>query len=129
MRNPIRVLAGIAVSAIVLAPAAHAQDMTTYSFGGTTLRWEQHSEFTTYTWELPSDPGTPFHPGASSLAEPMTGISQPGPLLVALDLHLLPEAENKIQPERLFDRASLAVAENSDGLALFESALGALQSA
>ena len=37
MRNPIRVLAGIAVSAIVLAPAAHAQDMTTYSFGGTTL--------------------------------------------------------------------------------------------
>jgi uncharacterized membrane-anchored protein len=89
------------------------------SFGGTTLRWEQHSEFTTYTWELPSDSGTPFHPGASSLAEPMTEISQPGPLLVALDLHLLPEAENKIQPERLFDRASLAVAENSDGLALF----------
>jgi uncharacterized membrane-anchored protein len=31
-------------------------------FGTTVLRWEQHSEFTTYTWELPSDPGTaPFH--------------------------------------------------------------------
>ena len=23
-------------------------------FGGVLLRWEQHSEFTTYTWELPS---------------------------------------------------------------------------
>ena len=37
MRNPIRVLAAAAVSAAVLAPAAYAQDMTTYSFGGTTL--------------------------------------------------------------------------------------------
>jgi uncharacterized membrane-anchored protein len=24
-------------------------------FSGTVLRWEQHSEFTTYTWELPSE--------------------------------------------------------------------------
>src|SRR2546429_4411352 len=24
--------------------------------GATALRWEQHSEFTTYTWELPSNP-------------------------------------------------------------------------
>ena len=25
-------------------------------FGTTILRWEQHSEFTTYTWEMPADP-------------------------------------------------------------------------
>ena len=37
MRHSIRVLAGMAVSAAVSAPAAYAQDMTTYSFGGTTL--------------------------------------------------------------------------------------------
>ena len=37
MRISIRVLAAAAVSATVLAPAAYAQDMTTYSFGGTTL--------------------------------------------------------------------------------------------
>ena len=32
--------------------------------GGVTLRWEQHSEFTTYTWELPSEGGdaVPFRP-------------------------------------------------------------------
>jgi uncharacterized membrane-anchored protein len=97
-----------------LKPSAKQHRVT---LGGTTLRWEQHSEFTTYTWELPSEGETPFHPAASSLAEPMAGLPQPGPLLVALDLHLL--VEKKIAFERLFDRASLAVAENSDGLALF----------
>ncbi len=99
-----------------LKPSAKQHRVT---FGGSTLRWEQHSEFTTYTWELPSQVGTPFHPAASSLAEPMTSVPQPGPLLVALDLHLLTEQKEKIPPEQLFDRASLAVAENSDGLALF----------
>jgi len=89
------------------------------AFGGTVLRWEQHSEFTTYTWELPAeaDDAGPFHPAAASLALSMTGVPQPGPVLVALDLHLV--TDNGLAPERLFDRASLAVAENSDGIAMF----------
>jgi uncharacterized membrane-anchored protein len=50
----------------------------------------------------------------------MGSLPQPGPLLVALDLHLMADNnEKKIAVERLFDRASLAVAENSDGAALF----------
>ena len=49
----------------------------------------------------------------------MAGVPQPGPLLVALDLHLLADENGQITLERLFDRASLAVAENSDGKALF----------
>src|SRR5512135_3592059 len=57
------------------------------AFGSATLRWEQHSEFTTYTWELPSPNATPFLPDAGSLAAPMMSLPQPGPLLVALDLH------------------------------------------
>ena len=89
------------------------------TLGGATLRWEQHSEFTTYTWELPSQGATPFHPDAASLAAPMASLPQPGPLLVALDLHLLADGKEKIAVETLFDRASLAVAENSDGTALF----------
>jgi len=90
-------------------------------FGATALRWEQHSEFTTYTWELPSETadGTPFHPPAATLAGPMGLVPQPGPLLVAIDLHLVADAAGKIAPERLFDRASLAAAENSDGTALY----------
>ncbi len=89
------------------------------TLSGVTLRWEQHSEFTTYTWELPSRAAEPFHPPASSIAAPMSGLPQPGPLLVALDLHLLADGEKKSAHEHLFDRASLAVAENSDGQALF----------
>jgi uncharacterized membrane-anchored protein len=91
------------------------------TFGGTALRWEQHSEFTTYTWELPSEapsPGAvPFHPPASALATVMKIVPQPGPALVAIDLHLV--SADGVAPERLFDRASLAVAENSDGTALY----------
>ncbi|MGP9810490.1 DUF3422 family protein [Rhodopseudomonas sp. NSM] len=90
------------------------------SFGTTMLRWEQHSEFTTYTWEFTADPvAMPFHPEASSLASPMRLLPQPGPLLVAVDLHLLPDDPPRTAPERLFDRASLAVAENSDGAAVY----------
>lgn len=88
-------------------------------FGGAMLRWEQHSEFTTYTWELPSPEESPFHPDAASLAAPMMSLPQPGPLLVALDLHLLADRDGKFSIEKIFDRASLAVAENSDGCALF----------
>jgi uncharacterized membrane-anchored protein len=91
------------------------------TLGATILRWEQHSEFTTYTWELPAEPGAAaFHPGAASLASPMTLVPQPGPLLAAIDLHLLADAAHeRAAPERLFQRASLAVAENSDGTALY----------
>jgi uncharacterized membrane-anchored protein len=102
-----------------LAPLKAADKQHRVALGGATLRWEQHSEFTTYTWELPAPAATPFHPAASALATPMAGLPQPGPLLVALDLHLLAEKKKKISVERLFDRASLAVAENSDGKALF----------
>jgi uncharacterized membrane-anchored protein len=87
------------------------------AFGSTTLRWEQHSEFTTYTWELPAENGAPFHPGAAALASPMAGVPQPGPLLVALDLHLMAWPQENF--ERLFDRAALAIAESGDGQALF----------
>ncbi|MBI2712964.1 MAG: DUF3422 domain-containing protein [Rhizobiales bacterium] len=100
-----------------LKPTAKQHRVT---LGGTALRWEQHSEFTTYTWELPSEREPPFHPAASTLAAPMASLPQPGPLLVALDLHLMVDNnQKKIAVEHLFDRASLAVAENSDGAALF----------
>jgi uncharacterized membrane-anchored protein len=90
-------------------------------FGITALRWEQHSEFTTYTWELAVDTSTatptPFHPGAGALASPMGLVPAPGPILVAIDLHILPA--DGVVMERVFDRASLAAAENSDGAAVY----------
>src|SRR5690606_10550628 len=90
------------------------------AFDGATLRWEQHTEFTTYTWELPSAASQPFYPDAASLSARMASVPQPGPLLVALDLHLLADdPERKIAVDYLCDHASLAVAENGDGTALF----------
>jgi uncharacterized membrane-anchored protein len=90
-------------------------------FGTTALRWEQHSEFTTYTWELASGTTagatTPFHPPAGTLATPMGLVPPPGPLLVAIDLHIV-HAEG-VALERLLDRASLAAAENSDATAVY----------
>ena len=61
-------------------------------FGGAALRWEQHSEFTTYTWELPSPGVVPFVPDAARtiLARlgdpsdaPTWGLLEPGRELVA----------------------------------------------
>ena len=108
-----------------LAPLKPADKQLRVAIKRTVLRWEQHSEFTTYTWELPSEElardASPFHPPASSLAAPMADLPQPGPVLVALDLHLLAADDGQLLLERLFDRNSLAVAENSDGKALFAS--------
>jgi uncharacterized membrane-anchored protein len=89
------------------------------ALGASVLRWEQHSEFTTYTWELPSEAGSapPFHPPASALAQPMGLIAQPGPLIVAVDLHLIANGATNV--ERLFDPASVVIAETGDGTALY----------
>ena len=102
-----------------LAPLKEGAKHHRVELSGVTLRWEQHSEFTTYSWELPSESALPFHPAAQALAAPMAELPQPGPVLVALDLHLLAESENKITPEQTFGRATLAVAENTEGDALF----------
>lgn len=90
------------------------------SFGELRLRWEQHSEFTTYSWDISSEADTrPFEPSAASLASPMALVPQPGPLLVAVNLHLLSENAERTIPQQLFQRTSLAVAENSDGKAVY----------
>jgi uncharacterized membrane-anchored protein len=99
-----------------------------YEFDGHVLRWECHAEFTTYTWEFADRAaGKLFEPPARALAGSMGLVPQPGPLLVALDLHLVADPERNILLERIFDRASLAAAENSDGTALFATDFNADQ--
>ena len=49
----------------------------------------------------------------------MTLVPQPGPLLVAIDLHLMADRPDRLAVERHFSRPSLAVAENSDGTAVY----------
>src|SRR5882672_8254359 len=58
-----------------LAPLKPTDKQLRVVLNRTVLRWEQHSEFTTYTWELPSEElagdALPFYPPASWLAAPM----------------------------------------------------------
>jgi uncharacterized membrane-anchored protein len=60
------------------------------ALAGVTLRWEQHSEFTTYSWEMPGDPEQPFAPSGPERSAWMARLPQPGPHLVSVDLHMLP---------------------------------------
>ena len=67
----------------------------------TGLRWEQHSEYTTYSWESPAHGGLPFEPPVAMLPQPMLELPQPGPHLVSVDLRLVVE-----RPPEAFDRLS-----------------------
>ncbi len=86
-------------------------------FAEASLRWEQHSEFTTYSWELASGGPAPFLPASGLLPQAMTALPQPGPHLVSVDLHLLPEAALGAL-DAVFDPASLAAALVDGGGAL-----------
>lgn len=99
-------------------PAENARHMR-WQFDGGAMRWESHNEFSTYRWELNSSAEKPFHPDVKSASEPLAGFVQPGPLLVAIDLHLVDDSKGNVQIEPIFDRTSLAAAANSDGTALF----------
>lgn len=81
------------------------------------LRWEQHNEFTTYTWELAAPDRVPFERNAGSFAAVMLQVEPPGPLLVAVDLHLVPDGE-PIDIDALFDPSSLAASSVGDTKAL-----------
>jgi uncharacterized membrane-anchored protein len=85
--------------------------------GGAILRWEAHAEFATYTWELLSPRHSAFEPPAESLERVMHGLPQPGPHLVSIDLHLLPDDPDLVL-ENMFDPASLAASSVDKGAAI-----------
>lgn len=102
----------------LVGPAAGAKHYRV-ELGGAVLRWESHAEFSTFTWDLPSTelgPGVlPFQPAALSLSSPLTQVPQPGPLLVAVDLHLVTDTAEDVHLEAVFDTSSLARSDVNDG--------------
>ena len=80
------------------------------------LVFEQHGEFTTWTWILRHAEASPFEPEAATLARRLPGLPQPGPHLVSLDLALLPD-EAGVREEDHFDLSSLAAATVKNGAA------------
>ncbi|WP_119272709.1 DUF3422 family protein [Taklimakanibacter deserti] len=87
------------------------------AFADSAVRWEQHAEFTTYTWELASLDTTPFARPAADLQKAMLQLPQPGPLMVAVDLHLLAQTEGD-EWRKVFDPAGLVACETEAGDAL-----------
>jgi uncharacterized membrane-anchored protein len=81
------------------------------------LQWEQHSEFTTYTWEVVADPDLPFARLTPALRDLIAALPQPGQHIVAADLCLMAEADvsDLAAP---FDPTSLAASLVDDGAAI-----------
>jgi uncharacterized membrane-anchored protein len=91
------------------------------------LRWEHHGEFMTYSWDILQDAPEAgsgdvrqlaFRPGAGELASFMRLLPQPGPLLVAADLHLLPEGPGNDDWRSLFEPIQLAASDVMEGAAI-----------
>jgi uncharacterized membrane-anchored protein len=87
----------------------------TVPFGGGSLSWEQHAEFTTYTWDGPAHEQTIF--GQVPIKHPFGAVFRaPGDLLVAVRLELR-GGENK-EWRSQFEESSLTVSNLEDGAAM-----------
>jgi uncharacterized membrane-anchored protein len=95
------------------APAAGAKHWRV-AIAGATLSVEQHSEFTTCGWAFPQG-GPPFARRPDWFDALVASLPAPGSLLVAVDLHLLPDGA--ADPAALFDPASLSSSLVDQGVA------------
>ena len=108
-------LAALAARAGMPGPAEGAKQHR-MSLGLLDLRWEQHSEFTTYTWDF-APPTTDFAAPPAAVLEAILALPPPGPLLVAADLLLIGAAQAPAL-ERIFDPSGLAAARADHGAAI-----------
>lgn len=81
------------------------------------LRWEQHSEFTTYTFIVEGAAAASFEEARALAATIMASLPQPGPLLVSAALSLERETQAPAIEENL-DESSLVVSAMGRGAAL-----------
>ena len=84
------------------------------------LLFERHGEFLTYSWSFPGGEA-PFRPAADELQGVMRLLPQPGPLLVAADLHLISAATAPENFAGLFVGPALAAASIDEGRATIAS--------
>jgi uncharacterized membrane-anchored protein len=86
------------------------------SIGDWRLRWEQHTEFTTYTWSTDKDSGEPFtHPDPLGTGE--ISFRAPGRLIVATHLCALESGHSHEPYVGLFNSQSLCVIRAAKGAA------------
>jgi len=86
--------------------------------GDMALRFESHAEFCTYTFGFAGEGGEWFSPAAPAMMDFTAFLPQPGPLIVAIDLHLLKLStldEISARLEKTFDVTSLAACKVTRG--------------
>ncbi|MBR1131867.1 DUF3422 family protein [Bradyrhizobium iriomotense] len=92
------------------------------TIGAIMLRWEQHSEFTTFTWIWSrASSAQPFGAMDKELAALIRALPQAGQLLVALKLEVEQTSAAVERAEQLFERGSLAMATVRSGPAVVAS--------
>ena len=101
------------------AEAKHHQ----VTIDGIQLRWEQHSEFSTFTWILSNPGASPrgFGEIGDEAAALIRSLPQSGQLLVAVKLEVEPTSVALERAQQLFERGSLAIAAVRSGPAVVAS--------
>ena len=84
---------------------------------GAAFRWEQHSEFTTWTFIVEGEQAGSLASAQAVVAPLLAGLRQPGPLLVSAALSLEPDAPTPAL-EDIFDESSLVASTMGRGTAL-----------
>lgn len=79
------------------------------------LQFERHNEFLTYTWRFTSGVEA-FMPPAETLGIPMRALPQPGPLIAAIDIAILPQDKTP-DLATVFAGPVVAVSDIEDGAA------------
>ncbi len=86
---------------------------------GGALVWERHGEFITHSWEFAcNESDEPFSPSPAALMQKLKMLPQPGPLLVAADLHMVAGDADPGALAKNFGPLQMAVAEANGGRAL-----------
>jgi len=100
-------------------PSAKHHQVT---IGAILLRWEQHSEFTTFTWIWSREASDqPFGAMHQELAPLVRALPQAGQLLVALRLEVVQTSDASLRAEQLFEKSSLAMVKIRSGPAVVAS--------
>jgi len=83
-------------------------------WGQGTLRWERHTEFSTWFWDGPP----PEHFGGAVAVHPFgDGFSPPGLLMSGIRLEIRPEGRARDEAVAIFDPASLCCSDTKNGQA------------
>jgi uncharacterized membrane-anchored protein len=88
---------------------------------GVSLTWERHGEFVTHSWEFTGASEKLFEPTTAVLMQKVQLLPQPGPLLVAADLHLVAGETDPAGINDLFAPLQPAISEANHGRAVIAS--------